>query len=50
MVTKNDEITTEITQREVWKQPEITELDINKTESGNLQLVEIVNATGSLDS
>ncbi|CUV66441.1 hypothetical protein BN3087_830002 [Sulfurovum sp. enrichment culture clone C5] len=42
MVNENDKTTTQVAQKEEWKEPEIVELDINKTESGALlDLVEV---------
>jgi hypothetical protein len=34
MATKNDKATAQTTHKEEWEQPEMIELDINKTESG----------------
>ncbi|MDD3591380.1 MAG: hypothetical protein PHO65_01950 [Sulfurovum sp.] len=48
MAIENDATTAQITQKKEWEQPELTELDMNKTESGDVNLVEIINATGSL--
>lgn len=50
MDTKNDEITMDIVLKEAWKQPELTELDINKTESGDLPVLELGGLTGNLIS
>jgi len=46
MVTENDKTTTQIINKEEWKQPEITELDINKTESGDVVDLEVLFLTG----
>jgi len=46
MATENDATTTQTTQKEEWKQPEIAELDINKTESGDLIDLEVVYVSG----
>lgn len=35
MITENDKKTTQNTQKEEWKQPEITKLDINETKGGD---------------
>jgi|GEM_PF-2286515 hypothetical protein len=48
MDTINNERTTEFHQKEAWNQPELIELDINKTESGEANLVELSDITGSL--
>ncbi len=34
MTTENRKITTQVVQKQEWKEPEMVELDINKTESG----------------
>lgn len=36
MVNENDKTTTQVAQKEKWQKPELSELDINKTESGIL--------------
>lgn len=42
MVNENDKTTIQVAQKEEWKEPEIVELDINKTENGALlDLVEV---------
>jgi hypothetical protein len=46
MATENDKTTTQIVQKEEWKQPEITELDINKTETGALIDLEVYGLSG----
>ena len=46
MATENDKTTRQITHKEEWKQPEITELDINKTETGALIDLEIAYVSG----
>jgi len=42
MAIKNDKTTTQKVQKEEWQKPELSELDINKTEGGALvELAEV---------
>ncbi len=49
MSTENNEIfiqQTQTDQKQKWQQPQLTELDINQTESGKTIDVEVLYATG----